>query len=104
MAKYEAGLHKDVTTIFNGVWIPHIDNLQQSVEAAASISASYAYPRPLALEQWTLPRNVSSTSKSMKISSFSDIFRKLPGFSGESRRERKRLASISRHLLINLPS
>ena len=102
MKKYEAGLHKDVTKIFDGVWIPHIDNYQQSYETAAPISATYAYPRPLALEQWTLPRK--DYSRSMRVPSITDIFRKLPGLSKESRRERKRLAEISRHLLINLPS
>ena len=104
MAKYEAGLHKEVAKIFNGVWIPNIDNFQQSIEATVPVGAAYDYPRSLALEQWTSPRSVSSAPRNMKIPTFSDIFRKLPGLSRESRRERKRLASISRNLLINLPS
>ena len=30
MAEYQAGLHKEVTSIFQGVWDPAIDNIEQN--------------------------------------------------------------------------
>ena len=85
MATRKTGLHKDVSVIFNGVWNPEIDNIQESYDESEA-SAAYVQPeesRPTAMAK---------------------LF-KAPGyfFSPRRRRERKRLLSISKHLLINIP-
>jgi hypothetical protein len=102
MAYQRAALHKDVARIFNGVWTPQIDNIQQqsSVTSPSGVSVANFHPKPLALERWS--KKTHSTKKIQKA--------KLPKrtawsfFSPKARREQKRLSSISKNLLINLPS
>jgi hypothetical protein len=95
MAKHNAGLHKEVARIFEGVWIPQIDNIQQSLQTPFPGTAAYIKPKPLAMENW--PKEAASTKKASKRVSWNI-------FSPKARREKKRLSSISRNLLINLPN
>lgn len=97
MSKYKAGLHKEVARIFDGVWIPQIDNVQQSLGTPSpEATAAHIHPKPIALEKWSKEAKAINPAKDSKRGS-------LNFFSPESRRERKRLSSISRNLLINLP-
>lgn len=98
MAKYEAGLHKDVAVIFEGVWIPQIDNLQQSIAVSVPVNAEYNHPRPLALESWETSKNF----RTRRFSSITDFFKLLPLVPSKRKREKKRLAEISKNLLINI--
>ena len=41
MIKHEAGLHKDVAKIFDGVWIPETDNIQASVSTVYKDSGCF---------------------------------------------------------------
>jgi hypothetical protein len=97
MAQHKPGLHKDVSTIFDGVWDPQKDNLGQSVGSPAGAAVTYANPKAIALEQWP---------KEPKSATLLKVFLEAPAhlFSFRSRREKKRLLSISKHLIINLPS
>lgn len=97
MATHKAGLHKEVSVIFDGVWNPEIDNIQQSFGMPAASGATYVYPRALDIENWP---------KEPKFAAIIKVFKQAPGriFSSRARRERKRLLSISKHLLINMPS
>jgi hypothetical protein len=116
MANYEAGLHKDVLTIFEGVWIPHIDNVQQTISAPVATSAAIAHPKPLVPDHWILPdatvtkkHRIPKRTRSYRSSRFSGItnaIRQFPGqiLKSKTKQEKKRLESISKHLLINLPS
>ena len=97
MNKYKAGLHKDVSTIFNGVWDPEQENPQESTDATAAVVA------------YADPTGMSSHHERKRPSRFATIvkvFVAAPGhlFSSRTRREKRRLLSISRHLLINQPS
>ena len=96
MTTRKRGLHKDVSVIFNGVWDPEIDNIQPSFEEPASNSAGYVQPGPMVAGNWP------QESRSVTITK---VF-KIPGnlFSSKRRREKKRLLSISKHLLINRSS
>ncbi len=100
MAKYEAGLHKDVAVIFDGVWIPHIDNIQQSIAANIPVNTEYNHPRPLALESWEAPKSFWTG----RFSGIANLFRFLPLVPSKRKREKKRLAEISKNLLINIQS
>ncbi|MHC4203249.1 MAG: hypothetical protein ACYSTT_01250 [Planctomycetota bacterium] len=93
---HKKGLHKDVSVIFNGVWNPEIDNIQPSFEETAANSAGYVQPGPIAADNW--PQGARSVT-------IAKVF-KAPGnlFSSKRRREKKRLLSISKHLLINRSS
>jgi len=116
MANYEAGLHKDVLSIFEGVWIPHIDNVQQHVSAPVATSAAIAHPKPLAPDHWVLPKATTTrkhripgrvrSHRTPRFSGITNALRQFPGqiFKSRTRQEKKRLESISKHLLINLPS
>ena len=97
MATHKAGLHKEVSVIFDGVWNPEIDNLQQSVGVAVASGAAYVHPGTLSLDRWP---------KEHKFATIIKVFKQAPGhiFSSRSRREKKRLLSISKHLMINMPS
>ncbi|MHC4556343.1 MAG: hypothetical protein ACYTFW_04330 [Planctomycetota bacterium] len=97
MATHKAGLHKDVSVIFNGVWNPEIDNLQQSVGVAVASGAAYIHPGTL---------DMDNLSKEPKFATIIKVFKQAPGhiFSSKARREKKRLLSISKHLIINIPS
>ena len=100
MAKRKAGLHKEVTRIFEGVWIPQVDNIQKQSSISSTGSVTCVHPKPLTMDHW--PQKAKSVKKIQKA--------KLPKrttwsfFSPKERREKKRLSSISKHLLINLPN
>lgn len=105
MAKYKAGLHKEVSMIFDGVWIPEIDNLQQSFAAPVPASATYVHPELLAPDQWSFPQAV--WAKRPRFGAIVNVFRRAPVknvFTSKANREKKRLLEISKHLLINLTS
>lgn len=99
MASQKAALHKDVARIFHGVWTPQVDNIQQQSSVTTTDSVANFRPKPLTLDHW--PKKAQSAKKMQKA--------KLPKrtawsfFSPKARREEKRLSSISRNLLINLP-
>jgi hypothetical protein len=97
MTKHKAGLHKDVSTIFDGVWNPERDNLVQPAGRSETTGVAYLDSKAMALDQW--PREPKSVT-------FLKVFWEAPGylFRSRARRERKRLLSISKHLIINLPS
>ena len=93
MIKHQAGLHKDVAKIFDGVWIPEQDNIQNSVSTGYKDSSAYTNPKPLATDHW--PEKVKVPQRPRQSSG------PLSFFSPRARREKKRLSAISRHLLIN---
>ena len=99
MANQKAALHKEVARIFHGVWTPQTDNIQQKVSVTSTGSVPDFHPKPLALDHWS--KKAKSAKKKQKT--------KLPKrtawsfFSPKARREKKRLSSISKNLLINLP-
>ncbi len=97
MSMHKTGLHKDVSVIFNGVWNPEVDNIQPSFNEPESSNAAYVLPGQLAVDDWP---------KEARFATIVKVFVKAPGhiFSSKRRRERKRLLSISKHLLINQPS
>jgi len=94
MAKHRVGLHKEVSTIFDGVWNPETDNIQQFVGRPIASSATSVYPRPI---------NADNEANDPKFATIVKVFKQAPGhiFSSRARREKKRLLSISKHLLIN---
>ena len=96
MTTHKRGLHKDVSVIFNGVWDPEIDNIQPSFEEPAAKSAGYIQPGPVAADDRPQGQRSITIAKVFKA----------PGnlFSSKRRREKKRLLSISKHLLINRPT
>ena len=98
MSKHKTGLHKDVSVIFDGVWNPEADNFLQSISEPVASSEAYVQPGSLAVEN--LPKREARLANAVKG------VVKAPGylFSSRSRREKKRLLSISKHLLINMPS
>ena len=96
MAKRKAGLHKEVSRIFDGVWTPQIDNIQQSLVSPSPAAAVFAHPKPIILEKWSQEAKTSKHARASKRISWNL-------FSPKARRERKRLSSISKNLLINLP-
>ena len=93
MAEYSAGLHKDVTSIFQGVWDPTVDNTEQSYSPTGMNKMVYHMRS----------RSAHTRYKEPKIASVARALSEVPGhiFSLKSRRERKRLSSISKHLIIN---
>jgi hypothetical protein len=97
MSTHKTGLHKDVSVIFEGVWDPEVDNIQESFEEPVMSTAAYVQPGPMAADNWP---------KEARFATLVKVFAKAPGhiFSSKRRRERKRLLSISKHLLINIPS
>lgn len=96
MSTHKTGLHKDVSVIFNGVWNPEVDNIQPSFNEPEPSSAAYVLPGQLAIDDWP---------KEARFATILKVFVKAPGhiFSSKRRREKKRLLSISKHLLINQP-
>ena len=93
MAEYQAGLHKDVTSIFQGVWDPTVDNIDQSYTPTGTNKVVYHMGSRTEHTQYREP----------KLASVARALSEVPGhiFSLKSRRERKRLSSISKHLIIN---
>ncbi len=97
MAKRKAGLHKEVAMIFNSVWTPQTDNIQQYYNTSSHVAALYINQEPTVLKQSSKRTKKSAHPKATKRISW-DFF------SPKARREKKRLSSISKNLLINLPS
>jgi hypothetical protein len=97
MSTRKTGLHKDVSVIFNGVWNPEVDNIQESYDEPVASTAAYVQTGPMAVNNWP---------KEARFVTMVKVFAKAPGhiFSSKRRREKKRLSSISKHLLINIPS
>lgn len=97
MKRLSSGLHKDVPTIFEGVWNPAVDNYQQPFEpsvqgdvAPVGAQAQYFYDSP----------------RESRLGGFFRACKEVPGFvfRSRARRERKRLLAISKHLMINMES
>ena len=97
MRKYKSGLHKDVPAIFDGVWNPETDNIQQSLDAPAASNVARVDPAPQAVYHWPQKHRSPSLLRACKDAS-EFVFR------SRARRERKRLSSISKHLMINITS
>jgi len=97
MSTHKTGLHKDVARIFEGVWNPEVDNIQPTFNESAPDGDAYVKLGQFAYNDWP---------KKARIATIAKVFVKAPGniFSSKRRRERKRLLSISKHLLINIPS
>ncbi|MHC4323366.1 MAG: hypothetical protein ACYSUX_03740 [Planctomycetota bacterium] len=97
MSTRKTGLHKDVSVIFNGIWNPEVDNIQSSFNEPVASSAAYVLPGQLAVDNYP---------KEARFVNIVKVFVKAPVhiFSSRRRREKKRLLSISKHLLINQPS
>jgi hypothetical protein len=95
MRKFSSGLHKDVPTIFDGVWNPAKDNLQPAFEATVANSVASVNFGTQVVEDW--PRE-------SRLGGFLRTCKEAPGFlfRSRARRERKRLLSISKHLMINM--
>jgi len=96
MTTHKTGLHKDVSVIFNGVWDPETDNIQPSFEEHAVDDSAYIQPGPIAADNW--PKETKSITIAKVFKAPANIF------SSKRRREKKRLLSISKHLLINRSS
>lgn len=92
MGNHQSGLHKDVSAIFDGVWNPETDNVQPAIAVPVASSATYLFPG-------------ATSAREFGFGSILRGFMKVPGliFSSRSRREKKRLGSISKHLMINMP-
>lgn len=97
MNRHKAGLHKEVARIFDGVWIPQTDNVQQSFGTSSPEATVHIHPKPIAVEKRPKEAKAIKPAKDSIGGTWSF-------FSPKSRRERKRLSSISKNLLINLPS
>jgi len=96
MLTRKKGLHKDVSVIFDGVWNPEVDNIQESFNESIAGIDPYVQTGPMAFNNWP---------KEARFVTIVKIVMNAPGyiFSSRRRRERKRLSSISKHLLINIP-
>ena len=94
-ANHKPGLHKDVATIFEKVWIPEIDNNSTTISVAYKERGSLANPTPLALDNWP----DKAKKQKMTAKSWSSP---LSFLSPKARREKKRINEISRNLLINM--
>ena len=96
MRNYKSGLHKDVPAIFDGVWNPETDNIQQLFDAPAVSTVAHFDPGPQVIGHWP---------KEHKSAGFFNACKDASGyiFRSRARRERKRLSSISKHLMINMP-
>jgi hypothetical protein len=94
MINYQAGLHKDVAKIFEGVWTPQVDNIQTAVSTSYNQSGAFVYPKPLDLGGQSETVIKPKRPQPSRTWSF---------FSPKARREKRRLSAISKQLLINLP-
>lgn len=97
MRKYSSGLHKDVPTIFGGVWNPPRDNFQQPFEPVAANNVA-----PVSVQSQV----VDHRPRESALGGFLRACKGAPSvvFRSRARRERKRLLAISKHLMINMPS
>jgi hypothetical protein len=100
MANQKAALHKDVARIFQGVWTPQVDNIQQQKSVTSTENAANFHPKPLTPDRWS--KKAQSVQKKQKTNVPKQTAWSF--FSPKARREKKRLSSISKNLLINLPS
>ena len=93
MAEYQAGLHKEVTSIFQGVWDPAVDNIEQTFTPTGTNKVVY--------HMGTRP--TTNQHREPKLASVARTLSEVHGhiFSLKTRREKKRLSSISKHLIIN---
>ena len=93
MAEFQAGLHKDVTSIFQGIWDPTVDSAEQTFAPTGTNKVVYHMGS----------RPAHNHVKEPKLASVAKALSEMPGhiFSLKSRRERKRISSISKHLIIN---
>jgi hypothetical protein len=98
MRKYKSGLHTDVPAIFDGVWNPETDNIFH-VPTANKVARVDPTPGPQAPAQ---RRPKEHRSAAGFFTACKDASSHL--FSSRSRRERRRLSSISKHLMINIQS
>jgi len=96
MSPQKTGLHKEVSEIFDGVWDPEIDNIQPSFEEPELNNAAYVQPYTMAVNSWPQQSRFVTIAKVFKAPAYL--------FSSKRRREKKRLLSISKHLLINQSS
>jgi hypothetical protein len=96
MSTRKTGLHKDVSVIFSGVWNPEVDNIQESYDEPAASTAAYVQGSMVGNNLPNEAGFVAVVKTFMKATGYI--------FSSRRRRERKRLLSISKHLLINIPS
>lgn len=96
MSPHKTGLHKEVSEIFDGVWNPEIDNIQPSFEEPKINNAAYVQPYTMAIN------NGPQRSRFVTIAKV--FMAPVNIFSPKRRREKKRLLSISKHLLINQSS
>jgi len=102
MAKYKAGLHKEVERIFNSVWIPQLENTPSSISTAYRNNGAFVHPKPLAPDNW--PNKTKATQKIKNARKGKQSWAGPWSFlSPKARREKKRITTISRHLLINMP-
>lgn len=93
MAEYQAGLHKEVTSIFQGVWDPKVDNTEKSYTPTGTNRVVYHMGPPPARNKYREPKFATV------VRALSEVPHHI--FSLKSRREKKRLMSISKHLIIN---
>ncbi len=93
MVEYQSGLHKEVASIFQGVWDPAVDNAEQSYAPTGTNRVVYHMGA----------RPGANSYREPKLASVAKALSEVPGhiFSLKSRREKKRLSSISKHLIIN---
>jgi hypothetical protein len=93
MTEYQAGLHKEVASIFQGVWDPAVDNIDQTFTPTGTNKVVYHMGA----------RPVPNQHREPKLASMAKTLSEVPGhiFSLKTRREKKRLSSISKHLIIN---
>ncbi len=92
MRNHQSGLHKEVSAIFEGVWNPETDNIQPVIAAPVASGTAYIFPG-------------AQDAREPRFGSVLRGLMKAPGliFNSRSRREKKRLGSISKHLMINMP-
>ncbi|TKJ38046.1 MAG: hypothetical protein CEE38_04610 [Planctomycetes bacterium B3_Pla] len=97
MRNHQSGLHKEVSAIFEGVWNPETDNIQPVIVAPAASSAAYIFPGA---------QGAGDFGRESRFASIVKGIASAPGliFRSRARREKKRLGSISKHLMINMPS
>ncbi len=94
MAQYKPGLHKDVVTIFNGVWNSQLDNIQGYVGSNGLPDETKV--KPLIIEPQTIEAISSHEPDRLETPKQDLVLRLMPA---QQRYERKRLKSISRYIL-----
>ena len=79
--------------MFQGIWDPTVDNTEQSYKPVGANRIVYHLGN----------RPAPNSYREPKLASVARALSEMPGhiFSLRSRREKKRLSSISRHLIIN---